>query len=111
MTTKARPIDEVAPDTEVSPAAEDPYRFDGLTAAEREFLDQLLDPAQVAALLRLSRPRVDQLMRDGPLPVLWVGGRRVVLRRHVARYAEVEGLPRPASARRWKRVTSQPPGG
>ena len=95
---------EFAAGTEVGPAGQDPYQFDPLTAAEREFLDQLLGPPQIAALLRLSRPRVDQLMRDGPLPVLWVGGRRVVLRRHIARYAEVEGLPRPASARRWRRV-------
>jgi hypothetical protein len=105
------PIDEFAPDAEVGPAGEDPYHFESLTEAEREFVDQLLGPGQVAELLALSRQRVDQLMGHGPLPVLWIGGRRHVLRRHVARYAEVEGLPRPASARRWRRVTSQPPVG
>lgn len=101
-------VDEFAPDTELV-IPPDPYRFEPLTEAEREFIDQLLAPAAIAKLLGLSRQRVDQIMRDGPLPVIWVAGIRLVLRRDIARYAEVEGLPRPAGSRRWKRVTSHAP--
>jgi hypothetical protein len=96
-------------EVEVEP---DPYGFEPLTEAEKELLDQLLSPAQVARALGLSRQRVDQLM-GAPLPYVRIGElpQRFVLRRDVARYAEIEGLPRPASSRRWKRVSQPPLGG
>lgn len=98
--------DDWRDEVEIAP---DPYGFQPLTSEELAVIDQLLSPAEVRRALGLSRARVDQLM-GSPLPVVQIGGTRYVLRRDVARYAEVEGLPRPASSRRWRRITSQPPG-
>lgn len=99
--------DDWRDEMEVAP---DPYGFIPLTQAERTVIAQLLPPAEVARRLGLSRQRVDELLRNGPLPAVWIGVRRVALYRHVERYAEVEKLPRPRPRRR-KRIESQPPEG
>ena len=85
-------------------ALADPYGYEPLSASEIELLSNLLSPEQARELLGISRQGLDQIMRAGRLPTIRIGRVRLVLRRDLARFAEVEGRGHLERARRWKRV-------
>jgi excisionase family DNA binding protein len=84
----------------------DRYGYQPMTDEEVRVVSNLLTPQQAQELLGLSRQRVDQLLRAGTIPCVRIGRVRLVMRRDLARYAEVEGLARLEQARRWVRITS-----
>lgn len=52
---------------------------------------QLLPISEAAARLGVTRARVDQIVREGRLPVVWVGHQRCIEARFVARHKRKAG--------------------